>query len=87
MDALPDFVKLAESYGHIGIRVENPADLHDAMVEAFAMKDRVVFLDVITDQTEHVYPMIQAGAAHNHMELSPEQQKRQSSINPEVELA
>ncbi len=87
MDALPDFVKLAESYGHVGIRVEDPADLHDAMVEAFAMKDRVVFLDVITDQTENVYPMIQAGAAHNSMEISPEHQKRQNSINPEGELA
>jgi acetolactate synthase-1/2/3 large subunit len=87
MDALPDFVKLAESYGHVGIRVEDPADLEAAMKEAFSLKDRVVFLDVITDQTENVYPMIQAGAAHNDMEISPEQQKRRGSINPEGELA
>ncbi|MDJ0881170.1 MAG: acetolactate synthase 3 large subunit [Gammaproteobacteria bacterium] len=87
MDALPDFVKLTESYGHVGIRVENPADLKSAMEEAFAMKDRLVFLDVITDQTENVYPMIQAGAAHNQMEISPDHQKRQNSINPEGELA
>ena len=87
MDALPDFVKLTESYGHVGIRVEDPAELNDAMREAFALKDRTVFLDVITDQTENVYPMIQAGAAHNDMEISPEHQKRQNSINPEGELA
>lgn len=87
MDALPDFVKLAESYGHVGIRVEDPADLQAAMEEAFSLKDRVVFLDVITDQTENVYPMIQAGAAHNTMEISPEHKKRLDSINPEGELA
>ena len=87
MDALPDFVKLAESYGHVGIRVEDPADLEAAMKEAFALKDRVVFLDVITDQTENVYPMIQAGAAHNTMEISPEHKKHLDSINPEGELA
>jgi len=87
MDALPDFVKLAESYGHIGIRVEDPADLKSAMQEAFSHKDRVVFLDVITDQTENVYPMIQAGAAHNQMEISPVHKKRLGSINPEGELS
>jgi acetolactate synthase I/II/III large subunit len=87
MDALPDFVKLAESYGHVGIRVEDPADLQAAMEEAFSLKDRVVFLDVITDQTENVYPMIQAGAAHNTMEISPEHRKRLGSINPKGELA
>jgi len=87
MDALPDFVKLTEAYGHVGIRVENPADLDDAMREAFALKDRTVFLDVITDQTENVYPMIQAGAAHNDMAISPQQEMRRNSINPEGELA
>jgi acetolactate synthase-1/2/3 large subunit len=87
MDALPDFVKLVESYGHIGIRVEDPADLKSAMKEAFSHKDRLVFLDVITDQTENVYPMIQAGAGHNDMEISPEHQKNLGSINPKGELA
>lgn len=87
MDALPDFVKLAESYGHVGIRVENPADLQSAMEETFALKDRVVFLDVITDQTENVYPMIQAGAAHNDMEISPVHKKRLDSVNPKGELS
>ena len=87
MDALPDFVKLVESYGHIGIRVEDPADLESAMKEAFSHKDRLVFLDVITDQTENVYPMIQAGAGHNDMEISPEHKKNLGSINPRGELA
>jgi acetolactate synthase-1/2/3 large subunit len=87
MDALPDFVKLAESYGHIGIRVEDPAELKGAMEETFSHKDRVVFLDVITDQTENVYPMIQAGAGHNNMEISPEHKKNLGAANPEGELA
>ncbi len=69
MDTLPDFVKLAESYGHVGMLVEKPEDLRPAMEEAFAMKDRTVFLDVITDRTENVYPMIEAGKAHNDMKL------------------
>ena len=56
-DSLPDFVKLVEAYGHVGIQVTNLADLDGAMDEAFAMKDKLVFLDVIIDPTEHVYPM------------------------------
>ena len=71
MDALPDFVKLAESYGHVGMRVEKPEDLEGAMREAFALENRLVFLDVITDQTENVYPMIAAGKGHNEMQLKP----------------
>ncbi len=74
MEALPDFVKLAESYGHIGMRIEKPADVEGALREALAMKDRLVFLDFITDQTENVYPMIAAGKAHNQMHLSPERE-------------
>jgi len=74
MEALPDFVKLAESYGHIGMRIEKPADVEGALREAIAMKDRLVFLDFITDQTENVYPMIAAGKAHNQMHLSPERE-------------
>ncbi len=70
MDALPDFVKLAESYGHLGIKVEQEADLKPALVEAFARKDRTVFLDIITDQTENVFPMIPSGAGHNEMLLA-----------------
>ena len=71
MDALPDFVKLAESYGHVGMKIENPADVEGALEEAFAMKDRLVFLDFITDQTENVYPMIEAGKGHHEMRMNP----------------
>lgn len=71
MDALPDFVKLAESYGHVGMRVEKPADVGDVLAEAFALKERLVFVDVITDPSENVYPMIAAGKGHNEMHLKP----------------
>ncbi|MBK5965907.1 acetolactate synthase, large subunit, biosynthetic type [Thiocystis minor] len=71
VDALPDFVKLTESFGHVGMRVERPGDLEDAMREAFAMKDRFVFMDVVVDPTENVYPMIAAGKGHHEMHLSP----------------
>ena len=56
MDALPDFVKLAEAYGHVGMRIEKPGDVEGALKEALKMKDRLVFMDFITDQTENVYP-------------------------------
>jgi len=72
LEALPDFVKLAESYGHVGMQIKIPGDVEGAIKEAFALKDRLVFMDFITDQTENVYPMIQAGKAHNEMHLSPE---------------
>lgn len=71
MESLPDFVKLAESYGHVGIRIEDPKDLQAELERGFAMKDRLVFFDIVTDQTENVYPMIRAGMAHNEMHLSP----------------
>jgi len=70
MDALPDFVKLAESYGHLGILVENEADLKPALIEALKQKNRTVFVDVITDPNENVFPMIPAGGAHCDMLLS-----------------
>jgi len=69
MDALPDFVKLAEAFGHAGMKIEKPADVEPALKEAMAMKDRLVFMDFITDQTENVYPMIPAGAGQNEMIL------------------
>tara|TARA_R110000823_G_scaffold295738_6_gene415715 strand:+ start:44327 stop:46048 length:1722 start_codon:yes stop_codon:yes gene_type:complete len=56
-DSLPDFVKLVEAYGHVGIQVDKLADLDDAMREAFALKDKLVFLDIFVDPKEHVYPM------------------------------
>ena len=69
MNALPDFVKLAESYGHVGIKIEKPEDVRPALEEAIALKDRCVFLDFITDQEENVYPMIPSGAGLNEMIL------------------
>ena len=72
MNALPDFVKLVESYGHIGIRVEKPADVEGALKEAFSRKDDLVFLDFMTDQTENVYPMVQGGKGLTEMILSEE---------------
>ncbi len=69
MDALPDFVKLAEAYGHVGMRIEQPGDVEGALKEAMALKDRLVFMDFITDQTENVYPMIPAGGGLNEMIL------------------
>ncbi|PCJ88654.1 MAG: acetolactate synthase, large subunit, biosynthetic type [Thiotrichaceae bacterium] len=68
-DALPDFVTLAESYGHIGIKVEKPEDVRPALEEAFKQRDRLVFLDFITDKEENVYPMIPQGAGLNEMIL------------------
>jgi len=72
MDALPDFVALAESFGHIGMLIEKPGDVESALKEGLALKDRLVFMDFITDQTENVYPMIAAGKGHNEMHLSPD---------------
>ena len=68
-DALPDFVALAESYGHVGIKVEKTADVRPALEEAFKQKDRLVFIDFITDREENVYPMIPSGAGLNEMIL------------------
>ena len=72
MDALPDFVKLAEAYGHVGIKVEKPGDVEGALREAFKLKDRLVFLDFITDQKENVFPMIAAGKGLSEMILAEE---------------
>jgi len=69
METIPDFVKLAESYGHVGIQITKPGDVEGALKEAFGMKDRLVFLDFLTDRTENVYPMIAAGKAHNEMHM------------------
>ena len=70
MDSLPDFVKLAESFGHVGMLIEKPGDVEGAFAEAFAMTDRLVLMDFITDQTENVYPMIAAGKGHHEMHLA-----------------
>ncbi len=72
MEALPDFIKLAESYGHIGMRIEKPSEVENALAEGLAIKDRLVFMDFVIDQDEMVYPMIAAGKGHHEMLLSPE---------------
>jgi acetolactate synthase-1/2/3 large subunit len=69
MDALPDFVKLAESFGHLGMRIEQPGDVESALREAFSRKDDLVFMDFITDQTENVFPMIPGGKGLSEMIL------------------
>ena len=72
MDALPDFVKLAEAYGHVGLLVEKPSDVEPALREAIRLKDRTVFLDIRTDPTENVWPMVQAGKGISEMLLGSE---------------
>ncbi len=69
MEVNPDFVKLAEAYGHVGMRIDKPADVRGALEEAIAMKDRFVFLDFVVDREENVYPMVPAGAGLNEMIL------------------
>ena len=70
MDALPDFVKLAEAYGHIGMRIEKPSDVEPALREAFEQNKQLVFMDFITDQTENVFPMVQGGKGLSEVILS-----------------
>ena len=74
MDALPDFVMLAQSFGHVGIRVDKTADVEGALREALQQKDRLVLMDFITDQTENVYPMMAAGKGQHEMHLSPDRE-------------
>jgi acetolactate synthase-1/2/3 large subunit len=69
MESLPDFVKLAESYGHAGMQIKKPGDVEGALIEMLKMKDRLVFMDFLTDATENVYPMIPAGGGQNEMIL------------------
>jgi len=72
MDSLPDFEKLAEAYGHVGMRIEKPGDVEGALKEAFGMKDRLVFMNFITDQSENVWPMVKAGKGLSEMLLGSE---------------
>jgi len=72
MDALPDFVKLAEAYGHVGLKIEKPSEVEPALKELIRLKDRTVFLDVRTDRTENVWPMVQAGKGISEMLLGSE---------------
>ena len=70
MDSLPDFIKLAESYGHVGIKITDPNKMEEQLAEAMAMKDKLVFIDVYVDRNEHVYPMQVAGQTMRDMWLS-----------------
>src|SRR3954451_22131199 len=72
MDALPDFVKVTEGYGHRGVQIDKPADVEGALKDAFARKNELVFLDFLTDQKENVYPMIPGGKGITEMILSEE---------------
>ncbi len=69
MDSLPDFVKLAESYGHVGMQITKPSDVEGALTEAFNKKDKFVFMDFITEQKENVFPMVENGKGLSQMEL------------------
>jgi acetolactate synthase-1/2/3 large subunit len=74
MESLPDFVKLAEAYGHVGMRIDKPEDVEGALKEAFssALKDRLVFMDFQTDQKENVFPMVEGGKGLSEMILAEE---------------
>jgi acetolactate synthase-1/2/3 large subunit len=69
VEAQPDFVKLAEAYGHVGMQIEKPEDVENALKEAFKMKDKFVFMNFLTDPGENVYPMVPAGAGLDEMIL------------------
>lgn len=70
MDSVPDFAKISEAYGHVGMTISDPAELESGLEKAFAMKDKLVFVDIHVDETEHVYPMLIRGGAMNEMWLS-----------------
>lgn len=76
MESLPDFVKLAESYGHVGMQITKPGDVEGALVEAFAKKDRFVFMDFITDQAENVFPMVENGRGISEMILGKSHEEK-----------
>ncbi|EOX4866928.1 TPA: acetolactate synthase 3 large subunit [Haemophilus influenzae] len=75
MNSLPDFVKLAESYGHVGIKIATPDELESKLQEAFNIKNKLVFVDINVDESEHVYPMQIRGGAMNEMILSKPQEE------------
>ena len=75
MNSLPDFAKLAEAYGHVGITIDHPSELEEKLTQAFAIKDKLVFVDVKVDETEHFYPMQVRGGAMNEMILTKPEKK------------
>jgi acetolactate synthase-1/2/3 large subunit len=82
MDSLPDFVKLAEAFGAVGLRATRPEEVDDLIREMLAVKKPVI-ADIVVDRTENVYPMIPGGAAHNEIKLSPEDDGRHEAISEE----
>ena len=86
MESLPDFVKLAEAYGHSGVRIEKPQELENKLREVIAMKDKTVFVDIITDPTENVYPMIPAGGGQAEMIVGPSCSLNQDGDSQEMVL-
>ena len=86
MECQPDFVKLAEAYGHCGVRIEKPQELESKLREVIAMKDKTVFVDIITDPGENVYPMIPAGGGQAEMILGPSCSLNQDSDSQEMVL-
>jgi acetolactate synthase-1/2/3 large subunit len=83
MDSLPDFVKLAESYGHVGMNIEKPGDVEGALQDAFAMKDKFVFMNFMTDQKENVFPMVPNGKGLSEMILGNDPNR--DAASPEME--
>ncbi|MFC1603181.1 biosynthetic-type acetolactate synthase large subunit [Pseudomonadota bacterium] len=71
LDDSPDFIKIAEAYGHVGLRIEKQEELESKLQEAFAIKDQLVLVEVVVDPEENVYPMIEAGQGHHKMHLAP----------------
>jgi acetolactate synthase-1/2/3 large subunit len=72
MDSLPNFDKLAESFGHVGMTITKPSDVESSLKDAFAMKDKLVFMNFITDRDENVWPMVKAGKGLTEMLLGSE---------------
>ncbi|OAN19021.1 acetolactate synthase 3 catalytic subunit [Photobacterium jeanii] len=70
MDSVPDFAAIAEAYGHVGVRISDPNELEGELEKALALKDRLVFIDITVDETEHVYPMLIRGGSMSEMWLS-----------------
>ena len=70
MDSVPDFAAIAEAYGHVGVRISDPNKLEEELEKALALKDRLVFIDISVDETEHVYPMLIRGGSMSEMWLS-----------------
>jgi len=84
LEALPDFIKLAESYGHVGISVDKPDQVEAALKNEFSNKDRLVFLNILTDPAENVYPMIESGKGHAEIRLHPGHARATESIDPAI---